>query len=601
VNINLDIDLKPTPNDPSRGKWRKIDSGEDSLSVFVYSSDNSERLVQDIRDILPSGDMVVRDMLAIDSRHRLWDKLTGQCSFARTSLVVVDRRLRRFFAKVGDLSPARIYLREQPGGILLSTALAQTAKAGDAGGLDRAAIWYCINNGYVPSPETVFVGVFKLPVGMPFEYSERDHSISGLRACIEKSYFRHMNEKLEAYRSTVDNYGDWDNSRVENILWDFLQDQLKGRIPRKDEIILLLSGGIDSILLFESARFAIKGQNRLSAVNFDFASEGSTADAIGAAGLCEKYGVPIHMVRADTMELVRASWEVAKRTREPVGNMSALPILLLLEECKGVDGTVVSGDGAEGVFRAMRTLDMLDSISDSSAFRLREVMKRYVRPPTMRRDLVRAIGFARATRFIGIFSNPELCFIEGKYGGSGIIGDQAINFEWDQEIMSARWLLGFELEQLPDAIAIFFLYHLMRDKENQKLTDLAEGLGLRAFCPYNTDEAYDTLAPIFRVINRREGGKRATGKMFARRIIDRFEDGRYVASRKLGLAPTTRDVRRRMIESISSPSSVESLLINSGLTDSKSAAKAITGALTDKQAYSARAVAKWLKFHHQAV
>jgi len=452
----------------------------------------------------------------------------------------------------------------------------------------------------VPSPETVFVGVFKLPVGMPFEYSEEDYSTVGLRACIEKYYFRYMSRNLDAYGCNMENYEGVDDDRVEDVLWEFLQDQLKSRISRKEEIILLLSGGIDSVLLFESARIAIGGENRLSAVNYDFASEGSTADAVGAAGLCEKYGTPIHKVRADMKELVRASWEVAKRTGEPVGNMSALPILLLLERCKGVQGTVISGDGAEGVFRAMKTLNMLDSISESTAFRLRKFVKRFVRYPAMRRDMVRAIGFKRAIGFLGIFGNPELWFVDGKYGGSGIISGQGPYFEWHREIMSARWLLEYELEQLPDAITTFFMYHLMRDKENQKLTDLAEGAGLRAFCPFNTDEAYATLAPMFGVINHRDGRKRATGKTFARRIIDRFEDGRYVAPRKLGFAPTTRDVRRGMIEQTSSASAVESLLVNAGLIENESAAKVMTGAWNDKQIYSARAIMNWLEHHHAA-
>lgn len=183
---------------------------------------------------------------------------------------------------------------------------------------------------FVPSPFTLYEGVWKLP---PSHYVELDNASAGA----EPEFIRYAT----TVKSTRDPQSerDWERAIIEE-LDDAVNRQLMADVP----VASLLSGGIDSSLV---TSLMARRDTGTASFAVGFASHGEANETSAARFAADQLGVPLDTRLIRDEEYI-AEWPGALRAMsEPIGNASSL---LLGHACRLAASThkvVLTGQGAD--------------------------------------------------------------------------------------------------------------------------------------------------------------------------------------------------------------------------------------------------------------
>lgn len=226
---------------------------------------------------------------------------------------LIYRNTKKYFAFCSEIGPLRLINDVAPKGKIES-------------------IEHFLRFSYIPAPDTIFHGIYKLLPG---------HCISldfdGKMSQPEKFYQNEFRKKEEEKKSTV-NWVD----KTEEVLKESVQSHLLADVP----FGVFLSGGIDSTLVAGMMSKLLGKNVNAFAIGFDDRDYNELEYAQKAA---DHYGIHLttHLVSDQEIEIFP---DLLKHYGEPFGDSSAIPTWHVSKLARSHVPMVLSGDGGDELF-----------------------------------------------------------------------------------------------------------------------------------------------------------------------------------------------------------------------------------------------------------
>ncbi len=190
-----------------------------------------------------------------------------------------------------------------------------------------------ITFGFVPSPKTMFENLFSINPGSFIEFSFINEKV--------------MIEKSQYYWKPIINNEINDFSHAVELISDSIDKSIKEGMDASVDVACLLSGGVDSSLIFSYARNINKD---IFAVTADF-GEHDDAD-YRSKSLVEALGHRNHLIKNISKEDVDDSLKINRKICEsPFDDTSIIPSNIVFSSVKDYGYSVaLTGDGADELF-----------------------------------------------------------------------------------------------------------------------------------------------------------------------------------------------------------------------------------------------------------
>jgi asparagine synthase (glutamine-hydrolysing) len=260
-------------------------------------------------------------------RDELFGQLNGIFAFA-----LVDERTREVFLVRDPLGVKPLYVGTRGRATWWSSELGAAREAGLAAEpLSPEGLKLYLMFGFVPSPETVFAAVSKIPPGHFVRLAAEDAG----KAPDFQRYVSHVYSSAQPTSAR-----DWQEALIAE-LDAAVKRQLMADVP----VASLLSGGVDSTLV--TRMMARHLSYRPHAFGIGFRSDGEESEAVSASLAARELGVPHTSVLTEDDAYI-AAWPAAvRRIGEPIANPGALLVHLLCEQVGRSHKVVLTGQGAD--------------------------------------------------------------------------------------------------------------------------------------------------------------------------------------------------------------------------------------------------------------
>ncbi len=483
---------------------------------------------------------------------RVPELLRGMFAFA-----VWDGRERKLLLARDRFGEKPLYYAERPDGFVFASELgALLADERTPGVLSLPSLDAYLALQYVPSPDTIYEGIKKLPAGHTLEIR------CGGRPVVRR-YYR------PSFAPTLARLGEQEAAeRVRGVVEKAVRERLMSDVP----LGAFLSGGLDSSIIVACMARATGARVKTFSIGF---TEGARADneLPFARLVAERYRTEHHelMVEPDMIGLLPT---IVRHHGEPFGDSSAIPTHYLCELARRHVTVALSGDAGDETFGGYRRY-VWAHVADLMA-RLPRPLSRLVagalaRAPGARARWVREYAAAlsqdeatRYLRFVGHFSAAEK--------GDLYTPELRARFARDAtaEAFAARLAAseaGDLLGRLQELDSDTYLPDDILTKVD--IASMSQGLEARApFCDHDVVETGAALSMRFKLRGRR--GKLVLKRAFADLVppailgrgkkgfalpTARWLSGRlHSAARDLLLSPAAQG------RGLFSPTAVESLL-----------------------------------------
>ena len=189
--------------------------------------------------------------------------------------------------------------------------------------------------GYIPAPNSLYEGIYKLPGGHYMNYN-----LNGKELSVSK-YWEFVIEPTDPVKENPEAL--W-AEEIRDLLRKAVQRRLMSDVP----LGVFLSGGIDSSAVTAYAARALGGDN-LNTFSIGF-SEDSFDESDFAQLTSDAFGTK-HNSRILSMEQSETSLsEIFNKMDEPIGDSSILPTYLLCRETRKHVTVAIGGDGGDELF-----------------------------------------------------------------------------------------------------------------------------------------------------------------------------------------------------------------------------------------------------------
>jgi asparagine synthase (glutamine-hydrolysing) len=250
-------------------------------------------------------------------------------------------KLNGMFAfAVLDLHESKIHVVRDPFGVkplyysvsndgfaFASEVKGLAAVSGGNYGLDFRGLQTFLSLRFVPSPQTLFDGVFRLQAGHWLTYSIAKASIS------IQNYATAM---LERFVGSIEDAV----AEYQQVLTSSVQRQLLSDVP----VGILLSGGIDSALLAAVAR---ESGSELPCYSVGFGGSYSECELSDAEETAKTLGLPFHSIVITEDSIWNTFEKTVTSIEEPLGTTSVLPMWDLIERARQDVTVVLTGQGSD--------------------------------------------------------------------------------------------------------------------------------------------------------------------------------------------------------------------------------------------------------------
>ena len=189
--------------------------------------------------------------------------------------------------------------------------------------------------GYIPSPNTIYEGIYKLSAG---------HSL-----CLD---IRNLSSSISKYWDFVLEPYDTIPKNPEKIwgeeLLDLLEKAVKRRLMSDVPLGVFLSGGVDSSSIVALASKNITN-NKLKTFSIGF-EEASFDESLYANTIASLFETEHHLEMFSIEKAKSFLPEIISKLDEPMGDSSLLPTYLLCNETRKHVTVAIGGDGADELF-----------------------------------------------------------------------------------------------------------------------------------------------------------------------------------------------------------------------------------------------------------
>lgn len=239
-------------------------------------------------------------------------------------------RLKKQIILARDLFGVKpLYLANHEGKLLFSSEIRPICKLIPAT-IDLVALETLLSLRYVPSPYTIYKGIYKLRPGhyVTIDLRETDKMPTPM------PYLRAVNACQDIdFTSAVDQYGE----RLETAI----RRQLMGDV----DMGILLSGGVDSALV---AGIAAKySETALQAFTVGFDQQYEVNEISMAAETAALFGIKHHVVKMDVGDFFKTFSECSRIVEEPLATTSFIPMYYLSGLASQYVKVVLTGQGAD--------------------------------------------------------------------------------------------------------------------------------------------------------------------------------------------------------------------------------------------------------------
>ena len=191
--------------------------------------------------------------------------------------------------------------------------------------IDSNAVQTFLTLRYIPSPDTLFKKIKRLPPGhmLCYDIEKNRVSISSYIKPVTGSFSGSIDDAVDVYTATLKNA---------------VKSQLLSDVP----VGVLLSGGIDSSLI---AAMAAETGKSLPCFTVGFGSQYKDCEIEDAAQTAAILGMEHNFIEVDSNDLWSVFSDVIKAVEEPLGTTSILPMWYLVKKAKEDVTVVLAGQG----------------------------------------------------------------------------------------------------------------------------------------------------------------------------------------------------------------------------------------------------------------
>ena len=189
--------------------------------------------------------------------------------------------------------------------------------------------------GFIPAPNALFEGVYKLPAGHNLELN-----VKTLNYAVKK-FWDFVLEPFEKIPEKAENV--WGEE-----LRDLLSKAVERRLMSDVPLGVFLSGGIDSSAITAFAAQYIGG-NKLKTFSIGF-KEDSFDESVYSQKVASLLGTDHHLTILSSETAKNALPEITEKIDEPMGDGSLIPTYLLCGETRKHVTVAIGGDGADELF-----------------------------------------------------------------------------------------------------------------------------------------------------------------------------------------------------------------------------------------------------------
>jgi asparagine synthase (glutamine-hydrolysing) len=259
------------------------------------------------------------------------ERLNGMFAFA-----IIDRRARRLYLARDRFGEKPLYWSRVPGGIAFASELSALALHPHVSGtIDSRALQKFFAHGFIPAPNALLRGVYKLCAGSWITYELKTRVIK------EHRYWRFRVEPDESLGPDAE-------PRLVDELRMRLYESVRRRLISDVPLGIFLSGGIDSSTTLAFAREVLPNSNIKSfTVGF---TEASYDESDYAARVAAFFDTTHRMETLDLNQCKQLIPQVLARLDEPIADPSLIPTFLLSRFTRRHVTVALSGDGGDELF-----------------------------------------------------------------------------------------------------------------------------------------------------------------------------------------------------------------------------------------------------------
>ena len=229
------------------------------------------------------------------------------------------------------------YGRVQDRIVFASELKAIRALPGFAASVDRDALCGFLRHSYIPSPQSIYTGVSKLPAGCVVTINTRQ---SDARPSEPVPYWR-LSDAVGAALFT----GDAQDATLE--LERLLKQSVRGQMIADVPLGAFLSGGIDSSLIVALMQAESARPVKTFTIGFN---EPRFNEAVFAKAVAVHLGTEHHELYVDADDALQVIPRLAEVYDEPFADSSQIPTLLIAQLARQSVTVSLSGDGGDELF-----------------------------------------------------------------------------------------------------------------------------------------------------------------------------------------------------------------------------------------------------------
>jgi asparagine synthase (glutamine-hydrolysing) len=268
--------------------------------------------------------------------YRAWGEALTTRLNAMWAFAIFDRQRRRLFCSRDRFGKKPFYYFHRPGTFAFASELtALSQHPGCERRVSRRALQKYFAYNFIPSPLSIYEGVFRLPGGHSLVYD-----ISADKLTVAP----YWDFELEPFEDIpADPEAQW-GERLRELLDRAVRRRLMSDVP----LGTFLSGGIDSSAVTAfAARHVPQGNLKTFSIGFRESSFDESARAQRVADLFRTDHHPATLSMEGAKALLP---EILSKLDEPMGDSSILPTYLLSQHTRKQVTVALGGDGADELF-----------------------------------------------------------------------------------------------------------------------------------------------------------------------------------------------------------------------------------------------------------
>ena len=253
----------------------------------------------------------------------------------------IDRKNKSFLLARDRIGIKPLYYRQSGKSFIFSSELDSVLRLSDTlPFIQPKSVHAFLWTQFIPAPNTILQGVFKLPAG---------HYIEGTWDMLERQQSLSTKSYWDAYQQISINNASSDPVDLENVLVDSLSRQLIADVP----LGLFLSSGVDSSLLAALVNKHFTGGQQFNFFTVAFDEATSSDESKDALEFIRGFNNPAllsHTLTVDAGSIGERLDNLYDYFDEPFGDQTSLLNWAISSKAKELVTVVLSGDGADELF-----------------------------------------------------------------------------------------------------------------------------------------------------------------------------------------------------------------------------------------------------------